>query len=91
LVQQKYKDRFVINHLGQIKPDGIISINYDVTYYSQKSGNGYISTVEFVDNVISAGPIFAEEREVPKGQPAPEQQQSFLSKYVKYFKISGML
>jgi hypothetical protein len=46
-----------------------------------------------VDNVNNAGPMFPEDKEVPKGQgqPAPEQQQSFLSKYVLQFNISGML
>jgi hypothetical protein len=74
----------VINHFGPIKEDAITSINYDISYYNTgKQTPGYNTNIEYVDNMQSFGPIFPEERETPKpGQAAPQDQQSFLSKYV---------
>jgi hypothetical protein len=60
----------------------VLSVNYDISYFNNgKQVPGFNTNIEYVDVVQSQGPTFSEEKEVPKGQPAAEQQ-SFLSKYV---------
>jgi hypothetical protein len=68
--------------LGPIKPDTLLSINYDISYFNNgKLVPGYNTNIEYIDVVQSSGPIFPEEKEAQKNQTNPDQQ-SFLSKYV---------
>lgn len=83
LLENNLYDRFIIAHFGPIKNDQIISISYDVDYSKVGSlsslNANFISTVEFVDNVASSGPLFPEEKE--KAQQQQQTEQSFFQKY----------
>jgi hypothetical protein len=85
LLKNNLHDRFIINSFGQIRSDSILSINYDVDnkYLLERLNDeklNFFTSVEFVDNIQSVGPVFPEEKEAAKGPAAPENQ-SFLSKY----------
>jgi len=87
LLKNNLYDRFIINQLGPIKKDNILSISYDVDPFNAnrdktEKKSEFISTAEVVNSLPSAGPTFPEEKEIQgkNGQP-PAEQQSFLQKY----------
>jgi hypothetical protein len=91
LLHSQFNDRFVINHLGSIKKDSILSFSYgsDNSYLLKDAGERsksnkpvFYSQVDFVENIQSIGPLFAEEKEpIKPGQAVGQQNESFLSKY----------
>lgn len=85
ILAYNFNDKLIINHLGQLEKNSIISINYDVNdkHLLEKEKNGikqFNSIIDFVDQINAFGPIFADEKENSKPGQIPEQQ-SFFSKY----------
>jgi hypothetical protein len=88
LYHSKFNDRFVINHLGSVKRDSVLSLSYgsDNSYLLGEALKlnkpAFNSQVDFVENIQSIGPLFPEEKEISKpGQAVGQENQSFLSKY----------
>jgi len=78
-----------LNCYGAIKPENIVSVNYDLNYNinnSNKKGN-YITIAEFIENNINPGIISNQEQqdEVNKKKLDEPEQQTFLQKYVRLY------
>jgi hypothetical protein len=85
----QFRDKFMVSHNGQIKSDGLVSINYDTDIRQEKkTKSNFVSSIEFIPNIPAPLPIFPEEKEAGK-PPVPEP--GFIQKYWWVFLIVILL